>query len=276
MTFQLLVAGMGWKPTADSLTTARVFEYTDEALKAACNVNTVEGRSRLQRIPALMMAEGRDDFARVATLFDIRVAGSDVHFKYVYDPDIQPIPQDFLDSNKVELGIDEWEFTRTHWAVKDTDLFRFLLRKSLKPRHVPKVFKLADRDDADLVAVMMPFDGVYRDVFETIKAAAQSVGYNCQRADDIWEDSVIIQDVVSLISRAAVVVCDCTNRNANVFYESGIAHAVGREVVLIAQSKSDIPFDLQHHRYIQYLNNGEGRQALQATLTTRLATLRGT
>ena len=63
---------------------------------------------------------------------------------------------------------------------------------------------------------------------------------------------------MAFIARSKVVVCDLTGRNANVFYETGIAHALGREVVLITQSEHDIPFDLAHHRYVKYLGNAEG------------------
>ncbi|MCY1507063.1 hypothetical protein D9M68_413290 [compost metagenome] len=88
--------------------------------------------------------------------------------------------------------------------------------------------------------------------------------------DGIWENHAVIQDVISLIDRSAFVVCDCTGRNPNVFYEIGIAHSLGKEVILITQSGEDIPFDLRHLRYLPYLNNGEGLAGLQAQLTERL------
>jgi len=84
-----------------------------------------------------------------------------------------------------------------------------------------------------------------------------------------------MQDVVSLIDRSRVVICDCSTRNANVFYEIGIAHTLGREVILITQAETDIPFDLRHLRYVSYLNNGEGREELKGRVATRLANLVG-
>jgi hypothetical protein len=78
---------------------------------------------------------------------------------------------------------------------------------------------------------------------------------------------------VSLIDKSHVVICDLTGRNANVFYEVGIAHTLGRETILITQNADDIPFDLRHLRFIHYLNNAEGRQALQRELQGRLQTL---
>ena len=83
----------------------------------------------------------------------------------------------------------------------------------------------------------------------------------------------MIQDVVSLIDKSRVVICDCTGRNPNVFYEIGIAHTLGREVILITQAESDIPFDLRHLRFLKYLNNSEGRNELRRHLAERLGDL---
>lgn len=57
------------------------------------------------------------------------------------------------------------------------------------------------------------------------------------------------------------------------FYEIGITHTLGREVILIRQIDADIPFDLRHLRYVSYLNNGEGLSALATRLNSRLADL---
>jgi hypothetical protein len=108
-----------------------------------------------------------------------------------------------------------------------------------------------------LVSVMMPFHPGFDEVYRRFARLFESAGLKCRRADDIWENPAVIQDVVSLIDRSRVVICDCTSRNANVFYEIGIAHTLGREVILITQAQADIPFDLRHLRYVSYLNNGE-------------------
>jgi hypothetical protein len=117
---------------------------------------------------------------------------------------------------------------------------------------------------------MMPFDKAFDDVYVSISSAAATAGLICRRASDIWEHSAIIQDIFSLIYRSAVVVCDFTGRNPNVFYEAGIAHTLGRHLVPITQSPSDIPFDLQQHRYLHYLNNTEGRGRMCGELEKRL------
>jgi hypothetical protein len=79
-----------------------------------------------------------------------------------------------------------------------------------------------------------------------------------------------------LIFIASLFATPCrTGRNPNVFYEIGIAHTLGREVILITQNAEDIPFDLRHLRYVRYLNNAEGRQALFDALEKRLTSLIG-
>lgn len=138
----------------------------------------------------------------------------------------------------------------------------------------PNIFSIPEESvDKDLVSVMMPFKSELQNVYKTIREAADEAGFKCIRVDDIWENSTVIQDVFSLIFRSQIVVCDFTGKNPNVFYEAGIAHTLGKHVIPITQSDNDIPFDLQHHRYAKYLNNGEGLEKLKKELVSRLNTL---
>ncbi len=124
--------------------------------------------------------------------------------------------------------------------------------------------------DPNLVAVMMPFGSQLDSVYGAIKVAAAASGLTCARVDNVWEHVPIIQDIFSLIYRSFVVVCDFIGRNPNVFYEAGVSHTLGKHVIPLTQNASDIPFDLSHHRYLQYLNNSEGCSRLQHELTSRL------
>jgi hypothetical protein len=159
--------------------------------------------------------------------------------------------------------------------VKDGDLYRTLLKNFQPCRQRPKVFQLSEYENIEttLVSAMMPFHPSFDAVYATLQRTAQTAGFRCQRADDIWENPLVIQDVISLIDRSSLVICDCTGRNANVFYEIGIAHTLGREVILITQVREDIPFDVSHLRFVQYLNNGEGLNALSTRLQPRLSEL---
>jgi len=208
-------------------------------------------------------------------LHSVRKTGTNYALEYVYDLTIPPITNATVTRLSRELGIEGFQFERTHWSIKDVDLFRVLLRNRPAGRQTPKVFSFLEPEavERDLVSAMMPFQLSFAPVYAVLQQVAARIGMRCIRADDIWNHDAIIQDVVSLIDRSKIVICDCTGKNANVFYEAGIAHSLGRDVVLIAQSESDIPFDLRHLRYIPYLNNGEGLEALANKLESRLRTL---
>jgi len=274
--FNLLVSGSGWADNRDTMTAARAFEYTEPELTERFKPDGNLDLHALTSLPTLFLEESgsrANQPARVGSIIRARISGRNIALEYTYDPAIPSLTNTQLEEFATELGIDDdFEFHRTHWAVKDIDLFQTLFRNLQPRRPTPRVFQIADPENIEpsLVSVMMPFDASFNGVYESLKATAVAVGMRPRRADDIWENPAVIQDVVSLIDRAKVVICDCTGRNANVFYEIGIAHTLGREVILITQSKHDIPFDLRHLRYVKYLNNGEGLAKLSACLQTRL------
>lgn len=138
----------------------------------------------------------------------------------------------------------------------------------------PTVFSIPScEQDPTLVALMMPFDAKFDKVSKAIKDAANQLSLKCQRVDDMFKNSVLIQDIFELIFKASIIVCDCSGKNPNVLYETGIAHVLGRSVILITQNLDDIPFDLRHHRIITYLSNSQGLRALKAKLTNRITVL---
>jgi hypothetical protein len=91
---------------------------------------------------------------------------------------------------------------------------------------------------------------VYRD---HVKPVLESVcGLRCERADDIYDINGVMQSVWEGINRARLVVADLTGKNPNVFYELGIAHTLGKPVIILTQSMEFVPFDLRHLRCIVY------------------------
>jgi hypothetical protein len=89
---------------------------------------------------------------------------------------------------------------------------------------------------------------VFTSVQEAIRAAAEETGLDLRRADGIFAAGVVIQQVRGEIEQADVVLAICSGRNANVFYELGLAEAAGKPQILIAASKVDLPFDVGHLR----------------------------
>ncbi|QMT59191.1 hypothetical protein [Legionella sp. PC997] len=257
---------------------SRIFEYTEPSLENRFKPGGQLDLVALAKLPTVfvqeMFGEG-EQIARVGGIIRAYISRQDLALEYFFYPDIPPILNRDLQNFASELGIIDFQFSRTHWSVKDVDLYRVLLGNLKQRRSRPTVFQISDPEviEPKLISAMMPFHPNFMPVYKTLQGVANALGLNCRRADDIWENPAVIQDVVSLIDRSKVIICDCSSRNPNVFYEIGIAHALGREVILITQSVEDIPFDLRHLRYVHYLNNTEGRKKLAEVLQPRLETL---
>jgi len=277
--FNLIMGFSDWGAGRETMPKGRMFEYTDDHIAGQFRQGDNFLFDRLMLLPCLFMSEGtEDEIAYVGQINRARLSGSDISFEYTLDAEVPPIPNRLIWANRAQLGMPgHFEFSRNHWAVKDVDLYRFLLRNVRPRRQRPKVFKIPEHENIEpaLASAMMPFDEGFNAVYKSIQGAAENVGLRCRRADDIWENAAIIEDVVALIDRSRIVICDCTGRNPNVFYEAGIAHTLGREVILIAQSDHDIPFDLRHLRFIRYLNNAEGRAALTNRLQEKMQAILG-
>jgi hypothetical protein len=60
-----------------------------------------------------------------------------------------------------------------------------------------------------------------------------------------------------------------------VFYEIGMAHTVGKPVILTTQNETDVPFDLRSIRYIHYRYTPPGMKEFEERLAKTIAGLLG-
>lgn len=102
--------------------------------------------------------------------------------------------------------------------------------------------------------VVMPFapptGNYYQQIYEP---AIHKAGLHPVRADaDIFGTGKIMDQIWQGITAAKVLVAELTQRNPNVLYELGLAHALKKPVVLVSSNENDVPFDLQHIRVIYY------------------------
>jgi hypothetical protein len=118
-----------------------------------------------------------------------------------------------------------------------------------------------------LCFVLMPFKTDLNPVYtDHIKKVLEALEMTCRRADDIFSNAPIIEDIWESINQARIIIADLTGKNPNVFYEVGIAHVIGKPVVLITQSMDDLPFDLRHLRNIVYEYTPRGMNQFEAKL----------
>lgn len=123
----------------------------------------------------------------------------------------------------------------------------------------------------NLCSVILPFREPFTTIYEDcIKPPLEHAGFKVMKADDIFAPgNYVIENIWRLINRSALLLADVTGKNPNVFYELGIAHTVGRDVILITQNKDDVPFDIQNLRYFHYAADSEqNKQKLRNELET--------
>jgi hypoxanthine phosphoribosyltransferase len=152
-----------------------------------------------------------------------------------------------------------------------------------------------------LTFVLMPYEAnneygggvteseyVYKEIIEpgVIEAANQlnllsndetaqtKVCFTIRREVDKNQTGSITAAIVRNIAKADVVVVDITGRNPNVFLELGIRYALRNKVtVLLAQTGTQVPFDIKVYRYIEYdrFKPGEVRKRIAESIREGLS-----
>jgi hypothetical protein len=124
-------------------------------------------------------------------------------------------------------------------------------RKSDRIKNLERGAKIKE---GETCFVMQPFADPLGSYYEEIyKPAIEKAGLKPIRADEsIFGAGKIMEQVWRGITSAKVLVAELTDRNPNVFYELGLAHALKKPVVLVSATEKDVPFDLQHIRVIYY------------------------
>jgi len=106
----------------------------------------------------------------------------------------------------------------------------------------------------------MPFKPELRYLYLFIKQHIEATfpGTTCERGDSSILTIPVLDKIAGYIKQADVVIADCTGRNPNVFYELGMAHALGKRVVLItADNIADAPTDIRAFEFIRYVDDDE-------------------
>jgi len=119
------------------------------------------------------------------------------------------------------------------------------------------------------VFVLMPFAEKWKEFYEKgIKGTCEKAGCRCERVDEQSFSQPILEHIYKQIRKADVIVAELSENNTNVFYEVGYAHANHKTVILLAQEKKQIPFDLQFYQFVIYNSDLDN---LQQQLTKKLA-----
>lgn len=82
-------------------------------------------------------------------------------------------------------------------------------------------------------------------------------GFDLVRIDQEPTPGMVTSKIVRQIAKDSdLIIADTTGSNGNVLYELGIAHSFGRPVIHLADSASDLPFDIHNVTHIVIDDDG--------------------
>ena len=120
--------------------------------------------------------------------------------------------------------------------------------------------------------VVMPFrepwsNAVYN---QMIRPAVLSAKLKCVRGDTVVRIGDLTKNVWGAIMKAGIIVAEVSAPNANVFYELGLGHALGKDAILLKEKSAKLPADFGGAHYHEYeLHSlGRARKWLKTELTT--------
>jgi hypothetical protein len=126
------------------------------------------------------------------------------------------------------------------------------------------------RVDYPEVFVVMPFGQPWsQDVFnEMFKPGIEDAGFVVFRGDSIVRVGDLSTNVWRSITQAGLIVAEVSVPNPNVYYEIGLADAVGKPVFLFKQERVTLPADFGGIHYYNYHLDAltAGRQKLAGEL----------
>ena len=106
-------------------------------------------------------------------------------------------------------------------------------------------------------------DSAYQGV---IKPLIKEFGYRPIRIDEVEDSGKISDQIFETIASSKYVLADLSGERPNCYYETGFAHALGKEIILCIRKEEKIHFDLSHNRFIVWETEADLRQSLKKRL----------
>ncbi len=167
----LVTAAEGaWDLPAYEFDRTRFLEYTSDSLKAHFGTLDAKTQEELKSLPTLFTYEGNDEPVRVGYIRRIRERGRSVLIEYEFDDNVPAFDFSKLKPLEIKLDIQGWEMSRTHWAVKDEDLFELLASVGLVDASYVGEGRPTGRVEEMRFKVALSFPGEKRDYVAAVTA----------------------------------------------------------------------------------------------------------
>lgn len=186
-----------------------------------------------------------------------------------------PIGRDILikvavAGSQVTMWVDGVEIVKGVFPVRRAQLS--ILLRGNKPVEAELLSHEASKNVAFVVMQFTEeFNSLYQEVITPVCIAH---GFTPVRADDIYNNGLIVEDIARSIRESALVIADITPDNPNVFYEVGYAHGIAKPTILLAERKrASLPFDVSGFRTIFYENSIGGKAMVEERLRKHIENL---
>ena len=136
--FGLLMHGRddAWGPSGTDVPRGRILEHTHDEIRARFRKPHTDATiASIALLPTLIAYEEPvGKAARVGRVVDVHKSPTDLRLWVEFDEHWEPIPASKLQGLYSALGFEHLEQYRTHWAVKNVDLFAVLQREGYEAR----------------------------------------------------------------------------------------------------------------------------------------------
>lgn len=112
----------------------------------------------------------------------------------------------------------------------------------------------------DSALFLTPFSREGDELFRRCRAILGEMGIFLQKTDNYVEKDDILMNIITLIVQSELIIVNIDGRNPNVYYELGIAHALGKATVILSKidfMHDDIGFDIRQKRIVMYRDYGD-------------------
>lgn len=106
-------------------------------------------------------------------------------------------------------------------------------------------------------------DGLLDEVLEPL---LKELGYEVIVSHRINDSGTMTSAIIQNVYHCDLVIANLTGNNPNVMYELAIRHASGKPVIHITENISEIPFDINDQRTIEYKDDMSGAHELKEKL----------
>ncbi|GEM_PF-2181040 len=106
--------------------------------------------------------------------------------------------------------------------------------------------------------ICMPLEAYWSGtLWEHLKSTLGASGFTCLRSGSIYTVESL-EPSWKALNEVDILIADMTYKNPDVFYKVGIAHTLGKEVIILTQHERDIPQDFRQFPHIVYNNDLPG------------------